>query len=296
MKKYTVKSGDTLGTIAKQFYGSASKYLTIAEANGIDNPNIIRVGQELELPGIEEETVDAPPADENNSEENTTVTLENNDQPTVAAASVAGFFSVETLKEIMPQATDENIEKYLNALNDEMGKFEINTPLRAAHFIAQLAHESASFKYVSENLNYSAKALRAVFGKYFPTDELADEYARQPEKIANKVYANRMSNGDEASGDGWKYRGRGLIQLTGKDNYSKLSEALGIDLVAYPDQLATSANLAVGAAGWFWDMRNLNTYADQDDIKAITKRINGGYNGLEDREKYFDRAREVLNA
>lgn len=283
MKKYTIQSGDTLGAIALKFYGKASKYTEIAEANGISNPNVIRVGQEIVLPGIEDDSPET-------SAETTPTTIEAQPQEN----AVDGLFTAQMLSEIMPKATQENIAKYLGALNNEMGKFEINTPLRAAHFIAQLAHESGSFHYSSENLNYSASALRAVFGKYFPTDELAEAYARQPEKIANRVYADRMGNGDEASGDGWKFRGRGLIQLTGTDNYTNCGKATGMDLVDNPDQLADNADAAVAAAGWFWDMRKLNGYADEDDIKAITKRINGGYNGLEDREAYLAKAKEVL--
>lgn len=278
MKKYTIQPGDTLGKIAAKFYGNASRYTDIAEANGLDNPNAISVGQELVLPGLTEEE-DAGTEDS---------------QPSVSEAPSTGFFTADTLKAIMPNASQTNIDKYLDALNSEMSKFDINTPLRAAHFIAQLAHESGSFKYSSENLNYSASALRAVFGKYFPTEEMAEEYARKPEKIANRVYANRMGNGDEGSGEGWKYRGRGLIQLTGKDNYTNCGKATGLDLVGNPEQLAENADSAVAAAGWFWDMRKLNSYADQDDIKAITKRINGGYNGLEDREKYLANAKKVL--
>lgn len=285
MKKYTIQSGDTLGAIALKFYGKASKYTEIAEANNISNPNAIRVGQVITLPGIEEEKA--------------ATASSGGDAEPVASTPPAtlgdGFFTAETLQKIMPKASKENIDKYLSALNGEMAKFEINTPLRAAHFISQLAHESASFHYSAENLNYSAKALRGVFGKYFPTDELAEAYARQPEKIANRVYASRMGNGDEASGEGWKYRGRGLIQLTGKDNYTNCEKATDMDLVNQPDQLANDANAAVAAAGWFWDMRNLNKYADDDDVKAITKRINGGYNGLEDREAYLQRAKEILS-
>lgn len=281
MKKYTIQPGDTLGTIAKKFYGNASKYTEIAEANNISNPNVVRVGQELVLPGIEDDTAETPaaaPAPEKPA----------------TPSSGDGFFTAATLAEIMPKASQANIDKYLGALNGEMSKFYINTPLRAAHFIAQLAHESGSFHYSSENLNYSARALQAVFRKYFPDEVLAEAYARQPEKIANRVYADRMGNGDEASGEGWKYRGRGLIQLTGKDNYTNCGKATGMDLVDNPDQLADNADAAVAAAGWFWDMRKLNGYADQDDVKAITKRINGGYNGLEDREAYLARAKQVL--
>ncbi|MBB1487702.1 glycoside hydrolase family 19 protein [Oceanospirillum sediminis] len=204
------------------------------------------------------------------------------------------FVSPEQLQKIMPGAKQEHIELYLHGINKACGDFGINTPLRVAHFLAQLAHESGSLRYVSENLNYSAKALRAVFGKYFPTDQEAEAFARQPEKIANRVYADRMGNGDEASGDGWSYRGRGLIQLTGKDNYQRFSQAVGQDAVASPDLLAENPDLAVATAGWYWNSRSLNEYADQDDIKQITRRINGGYNGLEDREEYLVRAKNVL--
>ena len=202
--------------------------------------------------------------------------------------------SLETLQAIMPKASVDHLTKYLDALNEEMLKAQIDTPLRVAHFIAQLAHESGSFKYHTENLNYSAKALRGVFGKYFPTDEGAEAYARQPEYIANRVYANRMGNGDESSGEGWKYRGRGLIQLTGKENYTRCGEALGLDLVERPEQVAEDPHVAVAAAAWFWNQRKLNDHADEDDVTTITKRINGGYHGLEDRTAYLNRAKEVL--
>lgn len=202
--------------------------------------------------------------------------------------------TIENLQSIMPKASPEHLNKYLDALNEEMQKAEINTPLRVAHFIAQLAHESGNFRYHTENLNYSAKALRAVFGKYFPTNDEAEAYERQPEKIANRVYADRMGNGDEASGEGWKYRGRGLIQLTGKDNYTRCSAALDLDLVNEPEQVAENPNIAVAAAAWFWNQRKLNDYADQDDVKAITKRINGGYHGLENRMNFLVRAKDIL--
>lgn len=202
----------------------------------------------------------------------------------------------EQLKQIMPHADDNNIIRYLDGINQAFTSFEINTPLRAAHFLAQIGHESGALRYVSENLNYSAKALSAIFSKYFPTDEEAQQYARQPENIANRVYANRMGNGNEASGEGWLYRGRGLIQLTGKENYQRFSEAIDQDLVREPALIASDPELAVAVAAWYWDSRNLNEYADQDDIKQITRRVNGGYHGLEDREAYLQRARQVLGA
>lgn len=201
----------------------------------------------------------------------------------------------EILKEIMPHAKEVNIEFYLDGLNSLLAEYEINTPLRLAHFLAQIAHESGSFRYKSENLNYSAQALRSVFGKYFKTDEIANNYARDPEKIANVVYADRMGNGDVASGDGWRYRGRGLIQLTGCENYTHCGEMIGKDLQAEPDLVLEDPNVAVAAACWYWQSKKLNKYADLDDIKSVTKRINGGYNGLKDREEYLERAKKVFD-
>ena len=189
--------------------------------------------------------------------------------------------------------SSDNIDKYLPWLNMTMLKYNIETPVRQAMFLSQLAHESANFKLVSENLNYSVNGLRSVFAKYFPTDDLAAEYARKPEKIANRVYANRMGNGDEASGDGWKYRGRGLIQLTGKDNYTAFSLHANNEAIIYPD-LVAEPELAVESGGWFWGTNNLNKLADTGDVKVVTKRINGGYNGLADREAKFGKLMVIL--
>jgi putative chitinase len=179
-------------------------------------------------------------------------------------------------------------DKYLPFINMTMVKREINTPVRQAMFLSQLAHESGNFKFVVENLNYSADALRRVFGKYFPTEELANQYARQPERIANRVYASRMGNGDEASGEGWKYRGRGLIQLTGKDNYASFSMQADNNALVEPD-LVAQPELAVDSAGWFWTTNRLNQLADTGDVKAVTRRINGGFNGLADREAKYNK-------
>jgi putative chitinase len=256
--------------------------MEIAELNNMDNPDALRVGQVLEIP-VEEEKEE---------EEKTATPAKERLAPVRPAEFV--IIAVEQLREIMTKATEANISKYAPALNDEMAKYEINTPQRIAHFIAQIAHESGSFRYSSENLNYSAGALRTVFGKYFKSDELANEYARKPEKIANRVYANRMGNGDEASGDGWKYRGRGLIQLTGKENYTRCGEGIGRDLVSNPDQLATDAHAAVAASGWYWNSRGLNAYADKDDVETITRKINGGLNGINDRRENLMRAKIVL--
>ena len=168
-------------------------------------------------------------------------------------------------------------------------KYAINTPLRLAHFLAQAGHESGGFKAVKENLNYSAEGLNKIFPKYFPTVEAAKAYARNPEKIANKVYGGRMGNGDEASGDGFKFRGRGYIQLTGKVNYTAFDTAVPEDILANPDLVATKYPLL--SAGWFWGKNNLNALADKGalpgDVTAITKRVNGGTIGLADRQKHF---------
>jgi putative chitinase len=161
------------------------------------------------------------------------------------------------------------------------------SPRRAAHLFAQTAHESGNFKAFSENLNYGTAGLRGVFGKYFPTDAIAAAYARQPQKIANRVYANRMGNGNEASGDGWKYRGRGALQLTGKSNYQAFADYIGRpDVMTNPDLVATE--LAFESALWFFDKNKLWSICDQGvndaAILALTKRINGGTHGLDDRK------------
>ena len=161
------------------------------------------------------------------------------------------------------------------------------SPNRAAHFFAQTAHESGNFKAFSENLNYGAKGLRGIFGKYFPTDALARAYERQPQKIANRVYANRMGNGDEASGEGWLFRGRGSLQLTGKFNFKAFSDYIGRpDVMTNPDIVATE--LAFESALWFFDKNKLWGICDQGTgdaaILALTKRINGGTHGLDDRK------------
>lgn len=182
---------------------------------------------------------------------------------------------------------------WTDSLQETCEKYEINTPLRIAGFIAQCAHESGGFKFTVENLNYSTAALRAIFGKYFPNDELANEFARQPERIANKVYANRMGNGDESSGDGWKYRGRGLIQITGRDNYTSFATATGINAIDNPTMVETPTGATL-SAGWFWNSRNLNAYADAGDFQSMTKRINGGVNGIEDRSAKYDALKKYL--
>ncbi len=177
-----------------------------------------------------------------------------------------------------------------------MDKFQINTPLRLCHFLAQCGHESGNFKAVNENLNYGAKGLRGIFPKYFPTDALAAEYERKPEKIANKIYGGRMGNGPEATGEGYKYRGRGYIQLTGKDNYSAFDKVVTEDITANPDLVATKYPLL--SAAWFWNSRKLNELADKGatdaDVTAITKKVNGGTIGLPDRIKHFKEFYELV--
>jgi putative chitinase len=177
-----------------------------------------------------------------------------------------------------------------------MEKFQINTPLRLAHFLAQCGHESGGFKAVQENLNYSGKGLRGIFGKYFPTDALAESYARQPEKIASKVYGNRMGNGPESTKEGYKFRGRGYIQLTGKDNYTAFAKSIGEDTVSNPDLVATKYPLA--SAAWFFSKNGLNSIADRGadaaTVTAVTKRVNGGTIGLADRIKHFNEYYHLL--
>ena len=160
-------------------------------------------------------------------------------------------------------------------------KYNITSPLRMAHFFSQLSHESENFKVLQENLKYSASGLLSVFGKYF-NSTTANQYRNQPQKIANRVYANRLGNGNEASGDGWKYRGRGYIQLTGKENYNLYKNYSKLDVVKNPD-LLLDPNVALDCAGWYWNSRNLNPLADKDDVTSITKKINGGTNGIQDR-------------
>ena len=171
-----------------------------------------------------------------------------------------------------------------------MEKFQINTPLRLCHFLSQCGHESGNFKAVNENLNYGAKGLRGIFPKYFPTDALAAEYERKPEKIANKIYGGRMGNGPEATGEGYKFRGRGYIRLTGKDNYSAFDKVVTEDITANPDLVATKYPLL--SAAWYWNSRKLNEIADKGattaEVTAITKKVNGGTIGLDDRIKHFN--------
>jgi putative chitinase len=183
----------------------------------------------------------------------------------------------------------------ISQIHDVIDKFEINTVLRLSHFLSQCSHESGAFKLVKENLNYSADGLKKIFGKYFPGDT-AKSYARNPEKIGSKVYASRMGNGDEASKEGYKYCGRGYIQLTGKSNYKKFGESVGVDVVSSPDLVATTYPLL--SAAWFFKSNGLNEVADLGATDAvvtkITKRINGGTIGLPDRIAKFNKIYALL--
>lgn len=190
----------------------------------------------------------------------------------------------------------KNVDAWIDPLNGAMAEWKIDTPVRQAAFLAQVLHESGELQHLVENLNYSADRLRQVWPSRFPSDEVAALYGTRAEKIANKVYASRMGNGDEASGDGWKFRGRGLIQLTGRENYAKCAKALEVDLLATPEVLAEPVGAAHSAA-WYWALLNLNALADDDPKTGaegaterfirITRLINGGTTGLQSRLNYW---------
>ena len=204
------------------------------------------------------------------------------------------MITIELLQALCPKTKKSILEGYLEPLHAVAEYYDMyENPARLAGFLAQIAHESGGFNFVKENLNYSAKGLMGTFKKYFPTEALAKQYERQPEKIANRVYANRMNNGPEESGDGYRFCGRGLIQLTGRANYTKFAEDLGISIEETVAYLETPAG-AVSSAGWFWDNNNLNQYCDKNDFVTLTKRINGGTIGLEDRKHHFDIAMKFL--
>jgi putative chitinase len=177
----------------------------------------------------------------------------------------------------------------ISQIPEVMEKFQINTPLRMAHFLAQCGHESGGFRQVRENLNYSSRGLLTTFKKYFPTEQKAKLYERQPEKIANLVYGNRMGNRDETSGDGFRFSGRGYIQLTGRNNYAAFDKIVKENILEQPDLVATKYPLL--SAAWFWSTNKLNLLADKgatdSDITAVTRRVNGGTIGLQDRIKHF---------
>jgi len=209
---------------------------------------------------------------------------------------MSGFdfdFTLEQLKQMVPG--NPYIDHWHEAFCEILPDYDINTKQRVAAFIAQCAHESGGFKAIKENLNYKAESLCRVWPRYFPNIDVARQYAQQPEKIANRAYANRMGNGPEESGDGWKFCGRGLIQLTGKDNYSRYAQSLEISLDEASEHLTTFEG-CVQSAAWFWEANNLNQFADKGDILMLTKRINGGTIGLEDRIKHYNHACHILGA
>ena len=201
-------------------------------------------------------------------------------------------FTKDKLSHILKK--NKEIDEWFGAMEEMLPKYEINTIDRVAGFLAQCAHESLDFTILKENLNYSADALNRVFPKYFErAGRDAQEYHRQPEKIANVVYANRMDNGDTASGDGWRFRGRGVIQLTGRHNYTKFGESIGKSAEEVIPYVETKQG-ALESACWFWSSNGINRYADAQDIVGMTKRINGGTIGLEDRKHHYSHALEVL--
>ena len=201
--------------------------------------------------------------------------------------------TLDQLKQLLPK--NPYVDHWHHALSQLLPDYDINTPQRIAAFIAQCSHESGGFVALKENLNYRAVTLRKIFPKYFPTDDLANAFAGKPEMIANRVYASRMGNGDEASGDGYRYCGRGLIQLTGKSNYQAFADSLEMNVEDVPDYLSTFEGAAQSAC-WFWENNNLNQWADKGDILTLTKRINGGTIGLEDRIQHYNHAMQILQA
>jgi putative chitinase len=259
---YQVKTGDTLSTIAASYYGDSSKASWIASQNHLATPNQIYPGQQLELP----------------------------DLPTTASAPLV---SPALLSALCPRLSSSAVTSFCAALDLDLPKAQITPPLCIAHFLAQTAHESAGYSQLRENLNYSASALTSLFAKYFVGID-ANSYARQPEKIANRIYANRMGNGSEQSGDGWAYRGRGIIQLTGKANYQAFSKDWGVDVVSQPDLVATDPVLAVASGCWYWQKRTINAAAESDDLTKVTKLINGGTHGLEDRAHLLGIAKQQM--
>lgn len=258
MKTYIVKAGDTLGAIATRA-GVSLQQLIVANPR-ITNINRIFIGQPINIP----ET--APPA----------------------AISV----SPQALRAIVPTLPLARATELVQPLNQTLAECGLISYARKCAFIAQAAHESAGFSTFIENLNYSAASLNRVWPSIFPI-AIAAQYNRQPERIANRAYANRIGNGPEASGDGWKYRGRGVFQLTGKANYTACGTGLGLDLINHPELLEQPVN-AFRSAGWFWNSKALSPLADIGSFTEITRRINGGYNGLADRQRYWEAAKRAF--
>jgi putative chitinase len=204
-------------------------------------------------------------------------------------------FTFEFKKEHLQEIIGKNpyLDNWHSAISEILPVYDINTPERVAGWLAQCAHESGYFRFLKENLNYRAESLLKTFPKYFKTLDEARQYERQPAKIANRVYANRMGNGDEASGDGFRYLGRGLIQLTGKNNYTLFAAAIDTPLEEIPEYLQTFEG-AIQSACWFWEQNNINQWADKRDILTMSKRINGGTIGMEDRIMKYNKALKMF--
>jgi len=206
-------------------------------------------------------------------------------------------FTFDFKKEHLAQVIPGNpyLDHWFHALSEILPEYDINSPKRVAAFLAQCAHESGGFKFLKENLNYKAESLVKVFPKYFKTLDEAKKYEKQPEKIANKIYGGRMGNGPESSGDGFRYCGRGLIQLTGKDNYTLFAASIDTPIEDIPEYLQTFEG-AVQSACYFWESTGLNKEADAGDIKTMTRKINGGYIGLDNRIKHYEHALHIFGA
>lgn len=204
--------------------------------------------------------------------------------------------TLEQLRKMLPK--NPYVADWHEALSQLLPDYDINTPQRIAAFVAQCAHESGGFMVLKENLNYRAATLRKIWPNHFKTDAIANDYAQRLNKqmhIANRAYANRMGNGDESSGDGWRFCGRGLIQLTGRNNYQAFADSLEMNINDVPEYLGTFEGAAQSAC-WFWESNNLNRFADRGDIKGLTKAINGGFIGLEDRIKHYEHALHIMGA
>lgn len=201
--------------------------------------------------------------------------------------------TLDQLWNFFEDTDDFVLEKFVDPINKVIEEFEINTPQRLAMFLAQIGHESGGLTKLHENLNYKAARLTQIFPKYF-RDVDPDDYANNPEKIANRVYCNRMGNGDEHSGDGYRFRGRGAVQLTGRSNYTSCGEDLEVDLINNPDYLETPEG-AIRSAAWFWDQHDLNDWADKGDVVTVTKKINGGTIGLDERKELYHEALKIFS-
>ena len=203
------------------------------------------------------------------------------------------ILSQDQLAQIIPG--NPYVDHWYTALSQALPDYDINTPQRVAAFLAQCGHESGGFTAIKENLNYKAESLVRVWPKYFPNMDIAHQYAHNQEKIANRAYANRMGNGPEESGDGYRFCGRGLIQLTGRSNYQAFADSIETDINDLPEYLATFEG-CVQSACWFWEANNLNQYADNFDLVTMTKKINGGTLGLDDRTERYKKALQIMGA